>query len=256
MYAVCSDTCMFICTLYILSQHFHSDPRSPKTRRFLAFQHGWPSTLAVMKHLEASDWAQGPSRYALSNIDWDQGVETDGKLMGIDEHIRKRVSLPLKQVWFRANVIILCPFLLTLTCPCTCKHLESWVLLPRGKFYPIAQIVIHVCFQQQRHLGVPCVSPAELPQNGRMHSICRIKKNMSGGLRQNMSPQQHRLAVGVWETNPGQAPTNDMFISWKFGPGACPKTPHIYIYTLTYLRISSDILRKWICPADCFLACL
>ena len=78
MYAVCSDTCMFICTLYILSQHFHSDPRSPKTRRFLAFQHGWPSTLAVMKHLEASDWAQGPSRYALSNIDWDQGVETDG----------------------------------------------------------------------------------------------------------------------------------------------------------------------------------
>lgn len=69
MYAVCSDTCMFICTLYILSQHFHSDPRSPKTRRFLAFQHGWPSTLAVMKHLEASDWAQGPSRYALSNID-------------------------------------------------------------------------------------------------------------------------------------------------------------------------------------------
>ena len=112
MYAVCSDTCMFICTLYILSQHFHSDPRSPKTRRFLAFQHGWPSTLAVMKHLEASDWAQGPSRYALSNIDWDQGVETDGKLMGIDEHIRKRVSLPLKQVWFGANVIILCPFLL------------------------------------------------------------------------------------------------------------------------------------------------
>lgn len=160
--------------------------------------------------------------------------------MNIDEHIRKRVPLPLKKVWFRANVIILCPFLLTLTCPCTWKHLESWVLLPRGKFYPIAQIVIPICFQQLRHLGVPCVSPAELPQNGRMHSnICRVKKNMSGGLRQNMSPKQHRLAVGVWETNPGQAPTNDMLISWKFGPGACPKTPHIPSCIFVYPQIST-----------------
>eukprot|EP00438_Fugacium_kawagutii_P003084 Skav236767 [mRNA] locus=scaffold2707:73407:74836:+ [translate_table: standard] len=48
------------CFQMLIGEYPFEDEWTESTRRFLAFQHGWPSTCAVMKHLEAHRLDRGP----------------------------------------------------------------------------------------------------------------------------------------------------------------------------------------------------